>query len=69
MICTATARQARSRRSAPAEQPVHQPPVDAAFGGRLAEGGHRFDGEVVQHRIEKCCILALKQTDPSKIIV
>ena len=42
--------------------------VDAAFGGRLAEGGHRFDGEVVQHRIEKRRVLALKQTDPSKIM-
>ena len=42
--------------------------VDAAFGGRLAESGHRFDREVVQHRIEKRRVLALKQTDPSKIM-
>jgi len=42
--------------------------VDAALDGRLAEGGHRFDGEVVQHRIEERRVLALEQADPSKIM-
>ncbi len=39
--------------------------VDATFGGRVAEGGHRFDSEVTQHGVEKRRVLPLKQADPS----
>ena len=41
--------------------------VDAALRGRLAEGRHRLNGEVVQHRIEQRRVLPLQQADPSQI--